>query len=61
MTEINERCDRQQSTENEVELVKKISDAFHEMLFKSVVEIDLNSAIKQHIINKYKAESEKKK
>ena len=31
MTESNERCDRQQATENGVELVKKISDAFHEM------------------------------
>lgn len=31
MTESNDRCDRQQATENGVELVRKIEDALHEM------------------------------
>ena|GEM_PF-4782611 len=31
MTESNERCDRQQATDNGVELVRKIKDALHEI------------------------------
>lgn len=31
MTESNDRCDRQQATDNEVELVRKIKDALHEI------------------------------
>ena len=31
MTENSERCDRQQATENGVELVRKIEEALHEM------------------------------
>lgn len=31
MTESNERCDRQQANNNEVELARKIKDALHEM------------------------------
>lgn len=31
MTESNERRDRQQATDNEVELARKIKDALHEM------------------------------
>lgn len=31
MSERNKRCDRQQATDNEVELVRKIKDALHEI------------------------------
>ena len=31
MTESNDRCDRQQATDNGVELARKIKDALHEM------------------------------
>lgn len=31
MTESNDRCDRQQANNNEVEQVRKIKDALHEM------------------------------
>jgi len=31
MTENSERCDRQQATDNRIELARKIKDALHEM------------------------------
>ena len=31
MTENNERCDRQQATDNRIELAREIKDALHKM------------------------------